>query len=355
MVSQATRTVRIGFIGAGGIARQRHLPGLQKVEGVQFVAVANRRRETAEQIAKEYNFEAVLDDWRQLIERDDIDAVFIAAPPYLHADATIAALDAGKHVFTQARMAVNYAEAKRMYERSLQTDLITMISPPPHAMPGDYFIKKLLADGFIGRPYDFQVRMQLNSYVDPNAPLHWRQDSDISGLNTLQLGMYSEVLHRWFGWQKRVQAIAKVHIPQRRRGQSGEMVEVKIADSLAIASEFENGAIASWHCSGVTRFGGPNMLELYGSDGSIRYNIDTDEILGARAGDDGLRRLEIPADLRREWLAEEEFITAIRAGNRQVSPDFTEGIKYMEFTEAVYRSSNEGRAIDLPFDPGLVR
>ena len=354
-MTTATQTVRIGFIGAGGIARQRHLPGLQQVDGVEFVAVANRRRETAEQIAQEYGFATVLEDWRQVLERDDVDAVFIAAPPYLHAEATIAALDAGKHVFCQARMARNYADAKRMYERSLQTDLVTMLCPPPHAMAGDNYIKKLLADGFLGQTYDIHVHMLLDPYVDADAPLHWRQDEEISGYNTLHLGMYSEVLHRWFGWQRRVQAIVKNHIPRRRRADSGEMVDVKIADSLAIASEFERGPLAAWHCSGVTRFGGPNMIELYGSEGTLRYNIDTDEILGARIGDTGLQPMTIPTDLRREWRAEAEFIEAVRSGNRDVSPSFTEGIKYMEFTEAVYRSAAEGRAIDLPFDPGLVR
>jgi predicted dehydrogenase len=355
MVSQATRTVRIGFIGAGGIARQRHLPGLQRVDGVEFVAVANRRRETAEAIAREYGFQTVLDDWRRLIERDDIDAVFIAAPPYLHAEATIAALDADKHVFCQARMARNYEEAKRMYERSLQTDRVTMLCPPPHAMPGDYYVKQLIRDGFLGSVYDVQVRMLTDPYADPNAPLHWRQDSEISGYNTLALGMYCEVLHRWLGWQRRVQAIVKAHIPQRRRADTGQMAEVKIADSLAIASEFENGALAAWHLSGVTRFGAPNMIELYGSNGTLQYNIDTNVIRGAQQGEAGLRELPIPSELRREWLAEAEFIEAIRTGNRDVSPSFTEGIKYIEFTEAVYRSSAEGRAIELPFEPGLVR
>ena len=211
-------------------------------------------------------------------------------------------------------------------------------------MAGDYFVKKLLADGFLGRPYDIDVRLLTAPYADADAPLHWRQDSQISGYNTLALGMYCEVLHRWFGWQKRVQAIVKAHVPQRRRPDTGELAEVKIADSLAIASEFENGALASWHCSGVTRHGAPNMIELYGSDGTLRYNIDTDEILGARAGDSDLRPMPIPADLRREWLAEAEFLEAIRTGNRDVSPSFTEGIKYIEFTEAVYRSSAEGRA-----------
>lgn len=354
MVQAATQTVRVGFIGAGGIARQRHLPGLRKVEGVELVAVSNRRRETAEAIASEYGFATVYDNWQAVLDRSDIDAVFIAAPPYLHAEATIAALQAGKHVFCQARMARTYAEAKAMYLQSQASDRVTMLCPPPHAMAGDYVVKRLLAEGFIGRPYDIQVRLLTAPYADPSAPLHWRQDRQVSGYNTLALGMFCEVLHRWFGWQRRLQAIVTTHIPERRNPADGRPVRVEIADSLAIASQFENGALASWHCSGVTRHGTPSTIELFGSDGTLRYTIDTDELHGARASDTALQPLPIPPDQRREWTAEADFISAIRTGQRDVSPSFTEGIKYIEFTEAVYRSSETGQAISLPFDSGLV-
>src|SRR5687767_2833747 len=134
----ANQRIGIGFIGAGGIAKQRHLPGLKKVPGVEFVAVANRRRESADEVAKEWGFKQVYEDWRQVLDNPDVDAVFIAAPPLLHKEATLAALQAGKHVFCQARMARNYAEAKEMYDASQRTQLRTMLCPPPHGMPSDY-------------------------------------------------------------------------------------------------------------------------------------------------------------------------------------------------------------------------
>src|SRR5437870_726140 len=112
----AEKRIGIGFIGAGGIAKQRHLPGLKKVPGVELVTVANRRRETAEAVAKEWGFGSVKDDWRQVIDDPNVDAVFVTTPPYLHKEATLAALQAGKHVFTQARMAMNYADARAMYD-----------------------------------------------------------------------------------------------------------------------------------------------------------------------------------------------------------------------------------------------
>src|SRR4051794_33151952 len=97
--------LKLGFIGAGGIARSQHLPNLKKIDGVKMVAVANRSRESSESVAKEYGIHEVMDDWKPLIARPDLDAIFIGTWPYMHREMSIAALKAGKHVFCQARMA----------------------------------------------------------------------------------------------------------------------------------------------------------------------------------------------------------------------------------------------------------
>src|SRR5581483_9562688 len=196
----ANERIGIGFIGAGGIAKQRHLPGLKKIPGVELVAVANRRRETAEQVAKDWGFRHVKDDWRQVLEMPEVDAVFIAAPPILHKEATLAALRAGKHVFCQARMARNYAEAREMYEAARRSDRVTMLCPPAHAMKGDYLVKKLLKDGYLGQLREVHVHSMASTFADSSTLLHSRQDSFVSGYNTLNLGMLVEVLHRWVGY-----------------------------------------------------------------------------------------------------------------------------------------------------------
>lgn len=343
--------VRVAFIGAGAIARQRHLPGLRKIEGVELVAVANRHRASAEAVARDYQIPVVKDDWREIVEMPDVDAVFVATPPLLHRDATIAALQAGKHVFCQARMARTYAEALEMYRASRETPLRTMLCPPPHSMGADYFVKKLLEDGLVGAPRDVHVYAPMGNYADPAAPLHWRQDFEVSGYNTQFLGMYTEVMHRWLGYHRAVSARVRVHTPRRPRPGSGEMAEVKIADSLAIATEMENGALSSWHLTGVSRHPQPHRIEIHGSDGTLivnRADAESPELLGGRVGEP-LRPLGIPADRYRHWRAEADFVDAIRLGT-PVSPDFTEGLKYMEFTEAVYRSAQQGREVRLPLE-----
>ncbi len=341
--------VGIGFIGAGGIARERHLPGLKQIEGVDLVVVANRSRTSTEKVAAEYGFREVASDWRKVVEHPAVDAVFIAAPPYLHRDATLAALAAGKHVFCQARLARDFAEAKEMYEAARRSDRVTMVCPPPHAMKGDYLMKKLISEGYLGQLREVHVHALASTFADASLPLHWRQDSFISGYNTLNLGMLVEVLHRWVGYFRQVTALTAYHVPRRRKEGSVQEVAVDVADSVGIVGALRNGALAVFHFSGTAHFGGENRIELYGSEGTLVYPVASHQVMGARAGERELRPIEIPASLVREWRAEADFIDAIRTGS-PVSPDFEEGLRYVEFTEAVYRSARTGRAITLPLE-----
>lgn len=344
----AEQPVRIGIIGAGGIARQRHLPNLRQIPGVVVQVVCNRTRARAEQVAAEFGVPEVETDWRRVIERPDLDAVLIATPPYLHCEATLAALDAGKHVFCQARMARTAAEARAMYERALRSDRVTMLCPPPNGMRGDRVMRRLLREGFVGAVRDVHATGFSAAYSDPNAPLHWRQDFEVSGYNTLTLGMWAEVLHRWVGPHRRVAAVTRVHTPTRARP-DGALAEVRIPDSVAIAAELTSGAVGCYHFSGVARFAPQNTIQIYGSEGTLVYDLQTDEIRGARAGDNGLRTIPIPREEERPWTVERDFIDAIRKGTL-VEPSFHDGLLYMEFTEAVWRAAESGRAVSLPLE-----
>ena len=137
--------IRIGIIGAGGIVKTRHLPGLAKVDDCQVVAVHNRRRANAEAVAAEWKIPHVVDSAEAVYGRADINAVLIGTTPYLHKELTLKSLAAGKHVFCQARMARDLAEARDMLAAArAYPRLVTMICPAPHVDAGDRVVRKIL-------------------------------------------------------------------------------------------------------------------------------------------------------------------------------------------------------------------
>src|SRR5581483_10508785 len=101
-----SHTLRIGLIGAGANTRARHIPGLRALPQVEIVAVCNRRPESTAAVARDCGIPRTCEQWQDVVHADDIDAIVIGTWPYLHCPITLAALAAGKHVLTEARLAL---------------------------------------------------------------------------------------------------------------------------------------------------------------------------------------------------------------------------------------------------------
>ena len=185
--------IRIGIIGAGGIFRTRHFPGLAQIDDAEVVAICNRSEESGGKIATEFGLSTdLMTDPYALIERDDIDAVMIGTWPYKHCEFVLESLKAGKHAFVQARMAMNLREAKIMYAAAMESELAHQICQPPHALKGDWFMQRLIAEGYVGDIRNIVIRSMTPGGIDPSTPLHWRQIGRFSGLNTMSVGMLVE-------------------------------------------------------------------------------------------------------------------------------------------------------------------
>ena len=99
--------ISVGVIGAGGNTRNHHIPKLQAINGVEITGVVNRSQESSQAVADEFGIPKIYDDWTQAIDDPDTNAIVIGTWPYLHCRATLAALESGKHVMCEARMAMN--------------------------------------------------------------------------------------------------------------------------------------------------------------------------------------------------------------------------------------------------------
>jgi predicted dehydrogenase len=342
------RPIRLGFIGAGRNTRDRHIPGFQKQPGVEFVTVANRSRESGERVAKQFGIRRVEDDWRAVVSARDVDAICIGTWPYTHCEMTVAALAAGKHVLCEARMAMNAAEGRRMLEASHKApSLVAQLVPSPPTLEVDATLKSLLADGYVGDVLAVELAATRQpSFVDREAPLHWRQDVTRSGHNILNMGIWYEAMIRWLGPARRVTAMAKIAVP-RRRDESGALQEVKVPDHVDILATLAGDAVAHLRFSGVTALGPGNEVWIFGTDGTLRVEADAKRVSGARRGDRELREIPIPPERRVGWRVEEEFVNAIRGREKVSHTTFEDGVRYMEFTDAVARSLAEGRVVDV--------
>jgi predicted dehydrogenase len=341
--------LQIGIVGAGQITRSRHLPGFRKLPGVQVLGVCNRLRESAVRVAREFDIPRIYANWEELISDPEIDAVLIGAWPYLHCPVTLAALDSRKHVLTQARMAMNAREAQRMLDRSRECPSLTaMIVPSPYGLKGEAFVRSLIADGFIGQLRELHVQSTSSDLADPETPMSWRQMTRYSGFNMLTLGILYETVQRWIAPANRVLAYASKLVPLRLDPELGKVVRVGTPDSLQVLTTQEDGSCAVYRFSAVTWHEKTMSVAMYGSEGTLIYDLLRDEIRGARKSEDGLKLLSIPEEMKGGWRVEEDFVASIRGERPVTHTDFPTGVRYMQFTEAVARSSRHQVPVTLP-------
>lgn len=341
--------IRIGIIGAGSIFSDRHFPGLAQIPEAQVVAIANRSLESGQRIADAFGLKAEIStDPLALIARSDIDAVMIGTWPYQHCDYAIASLEAGKHTFVQARMAMNLEEARRMEAVAASNpQLVAQICPSPMALKCGPWFGRLIADGYAGTIHQVFVRSFMSSNFDPQRPIHWRDQKKYSGLNAIHMGILVEDIHRWFGTLKELSAHTQIFTQKRPTKDGASTEKVDRPDVVSIAGQFVSGAAASFTFSSIVPFATGTTIEAHGNKGSLICDLDTQTIKGAQVGDKGLKEISIPQEAEGAWTVERDFITAIQTGGGHPKTTFLQGVQYMAFTEAVARSVETGMTVRL--------
>ena len=336
--------VRVGLIGAGWVAVNRHLPALQKIPEADLNLIWSRNRDKARDVAGRFGVRATAARWQDVIHSSEVDAVVIATPPVLHLPATVEALEAGKHVLCQARMARNLDEARKM-AAAQASRLVTALYPPLPGLKGDRVMIRLLhEEGFVGQIREVRIT-GMSVDTDPESYRSYRWDPQVSGINTMTLGMWNEVANRWLGPTVRVAALARSH----RHGGSARM---GVPDSVAVAAQLECGATASYHFSNWAAGSPGSRIEIYGDRGALIYRLFAEEIRGLTGADAEFKPIPIPSGEQRVQDTDSQFIRAILEGT-PVEPSFQEGLLYMQFLEAVALSLKTGRSVSLPPEPRM--
>jgi len=147
--------LRVGIIGCGAIAEEKHLRALEHIPEVEAVAFCDIIPEKAEKVKKRFGTpEAkVYSDYKELLKDDTITAVHVCTPNRSHAPITVDALKAGKHVLCEKPMATSYAEAKLMCDTAIETGKILTIGYQYRCQPANLFLKEMCENDELGEIY----------------------------------------------------------------------------------------------------------------------------------------------------------------------------------------------------------
>lgn len=149
------RIVNIGIIGCGGIANGKHMPSLHAIPNVRMVAFCDLIPERAEKAAKEYGTEdaKVYTDYKELLKDETIEVVHVLTPNREHADITVDALHAGKHVMCEKPMAKTAADARRMVAAAKETGKKLTIGYQHRQKTSAQYAKEYIETGALGEIY----------------------------------------------------------------------------------------------------------------------------------------------------------------------------------------------------------
>ena len=345
--------IRIGLIGAGANTKLRHIPGFQKLDNVEIISVANRSTDSSRKIAKKYNIPVIHKDWKTLIEDSNIDAVCIGTWPNMHHTLVTESLKNNKHVLTEARMSMNAQEAHNMLNASKKSPhLIAQIVPAPITFKVDSTIKRIIQEDVLGDILSVDLSAHNDAsnnggFLDEAALFFWRDNRDLSGYNIMQMGIWYETLMRWLGPAKSVISITKINV-KKRKNENNDQEYISIPDHVEILSELYIGAIAHMRFSSVTGLAPDDKVWIFGSKGTLMLDINKMDIYMGTKNDSNLSKISIPKKDQGAWRVEEEFINAIRGLEEITHTNFQDGVKYMEFTEAVTKSMQLEKKINLP-------
>lgn len=339
-------TLRLGLIGLGYGAAVL-APAFRLDPRVEIVGVCGRRPDKTREIADRLGVGLAVDDWRDLLERDDVDAVAIAVPPTEQSQIAEAALDHGLHVFAEKPLAESAARARELEALAGRTGLAAMVDFGFRGIPAFARARELMQQGAVGRLRHLTMNWQVESIVYARGLDHWKASRENGGGALTNFVAHSLDLLEWLGAP--VTAMSALLAPLPGDARTGETFV-----SLSVA--FAGGAAGSLTMSPAAFSGTGHRIELYGDDGSLVLdNPGPDHMRGftlwqARRGE--AERAAVPCE---PWPAaltgDARIYPASRLtsafvdwalGGPPATPGFREGARVQTLIDAALASDAQG-------------
>jgi len=334
------KEVKIGLIGCGGMGA-----GLVKrvatVDGVKIVATADPDAEAGERVAKEFGAKAYT-DYADLLRHPGVEAVIVASPPFAHAEETIAAAQAGKHVFCEKPMAPTVAECEQMIAACEKAGVKLMIGQVLRYYPNWWKIISLVRSGDFGQPIGVVVTRIGGGFGAANRP--WRESKEQSG------GLLMEINAHELDFMRCICGEADSVFANMGLWRQPKTI---LADQCFVMIHYRSGASGVLHSSHASALGESSGMVLC-EKGTIRYGGGFSGKIQCAWFDKDTEEISLE-DIKKEDPVREEtrrFVEAVQK-DEPVPITGTDGKRAVELAEAAYLSYERGEPVKLPLTENI--
>lgn len=365
-------TINVGIAGTSWWADAMYLPPLANHPDAEVVAICGRRPEPAQELAERWEIPRTYTDYAQMIREESLDALLVLTGNDSHFPIAMAGLEAGLHVLCEKPLGMAYSEANQMATLAAQKGVKHMVPFTYRFMPTNRYIKELVQDGYIGRPYHLNLRYYTG--YGRNEGYNWRFDQSKAGSGAIgDIGSHFLYLaYWWFGEITEITSQSSFLIDRPQPNPDGHTYP-QSEDGAIMTLTFASGAHGVVHATTVayedTAFGQTHHAELHGSNGTLYGFIDWDTVQtvrGSQQGQGSLQDLPIPEHIwgpadkvRRDTVHNtyrdtfrnqdhmtRGFINAIRDDSVS-SPDFQDGAFIQRVIDAAVLSDKERRRVRI--------
>ena len=346
-----TKKVRVGIVGTGGIARNRHIPAFQKNPNAEVVAVADLVSESATAVAKEFGIPSIYTDFNEMFTKEKLDAAIICTPNLYHEPSTISALEHGLHVLCEKPMALDPNEAQSMLDASKKSGKILTIGFHYRHMGNVRAAKAVVDSGDLGKVYMTRVQaIRRRGIPSWGSFVHKHMQG---GGAMIDYGVHLLDSALWLmGNPKPVEVSASLSQylgkePNVNPWGDWNYKEFTVEDQVAAFVRFDNGSTMILECSWALNV--PASVENISLSGT-KAGMEVFPLSINKAAH-GMLVNEKP-----DWLAGErldpgdvqtaDFVNAVLHNTKPiVQPE--EALQVTQLIDAMYRSAEQGKAIQL--------
>ncbi|MGA1540768.1 MAG: Gfo/Idh/MocA family protein [Chthoniobacterales bacterium] len=338
----------------------------------ELAVVCGRDLAKTEAFARQWGWREAVADWREVVTRDDIDAVDLSLPQHLQAEVAIVAAEHGKHIFCEKPMAMNPEEAHAMSRAAIEAGVVHAVNYNYRRAPAVALARQIIDEGRIGTIFHWRGAYLQDWLRDPETPSGWKLQKQFAGSGPHgDLNSHSVDLARYLvGEIVEVSCHRRTFIGERPSADDpAKRVPVDIDDASQLLVSFANGAMGSFEASRfATGNRNANQFEIYGSRGALRWNLEDLNRLEFYSDDDpphlrGFRQILVTEPCHpyvgRWWPPghvigyEHTFVHSIAdflaavAGQSAYRPDFRDGARVLEILDAARKADESSASVKL--------